>query len=143
VLESECQNHFALDHSSPFMLETCDVISEIDLPAITHIDGSARVQTVNGSSNSRFAALIAEFHRRTGCPILLNTSFNLRGEPIVCTHVDAIRTFTRSQIDLLVIEDFAVERSGIPLFWESLEHFSDTTVSDAGRVVDHSVYTML
>jgi carbamoyltransferase len=144
VLESECANHFALDHASPFMLETCDVISDIDLPSITHIDGSARVQTVNSSSNPRFAALLQEFYRRTGCPILLNTSFNMRGEPIVCSHVDAIRCFTRSHIDLLVVEDFAVERSGIPLFWESLEHFSDSsTIMDTSRVVDHSVYTML
>jgi carbamoyltransferase len=143
VLESEYQNHFALDHDSPFMLETCDVISDIDLPAITHIDGSARPQTVNGDSNPRFGKLLAEFHRLTGCPIILNTSFNMRGEPIVCTAIDAVRCFNRSQIDLLVLEDFVLERSGIPSFWEGLGHFSGKTGPDKDRVVEHSVYTML
>lgn len=143
VLESEYQNHFALNHPSPFMLETCDVISPIDLPAITHIDGSARIQTVNGNSNPRFAKLLEEFYRRTGCPIILNTSFNLRGEPIVCTPIHAIRCFTRSQIDLLVVEDFVLDRSGIPPFWEALGQFADKTLPDANRVVEHSVYTML
>jgi carbamoyltransferase len=143
VLESEYQEHFNLDHSSPFMLETCDVISPIDLPAITHIDGSARIQTVNGDSNPRFAALLKAFYERTDCPIILNTSFNLRGEPIVCNPVDAIRCFSRSQIDMLVVEDFVIERSGIPSFWEALGHFADKTMPDANRVVEHSVYTML
>lgn len=143
VLESEYQNHFDLDHTSPFMLETCDVISPIDLPAITHIDGSARIQTVNENSNPRFFALLKEFYRRTDCPILLNTSFNLRGEPIVCTPIDAIKCFNRCQIDLLVVEDFILERSGIPLFWEGVGHFTDTTNADARRTVEHSIYTML
>lgn len=147
VLESEARNHFELDHTSPFMLETCQVISEIDLPAITHIDGSARIQTVNGSTNPRFAKLLQEFYRRTGCPIILNTSFNLRGQPIVCTPVDAIRCFINSQIDLLIVEDFALERSGMPPFWEVLgiygnEHGSiDTRL--ASRAVGHAVYTLL
>jgi carbamoyltransferase len=143
VLESECQNHFDLDHTSPFMLETCDVISPIDLPSITHIDGSARVQTVNSDSNPRFAKLLEEFYRRTGCPIILNTSFNMRGEPIVCTPTDAVRCFNRCQIDLLVVEDFVLERSGIPSFWEGLGHFAGKTLPDSSRMVEHSVYTML
>jgi len=143
VLESELENHFALDHSSPFMLETCDVISEIDLPAITHIDGSARVQTVTDESNPRFAKLLREFYRRTGCPIILNTSFNMRGEPIVCTPVDAVKCFNRCQIDMLVVEDFVLERSGIPPFWEGLGHFAGKILPDSNRVVEHSVYTML
>jgi carbamoyltransferase len=143
VLESEYQNHFALDHESPFMLETCDVISPIDLPSITHLDGSARIQTVNGNSNPRFAKLLEEFYRRSGCPIILNTSFNMRGEPIVCTPADAVKCFSRSQIDLLVVEDFVLERSGIPSFWEGLGHFAGKTLPDANRVVEHSVYTLL
>ena len=143
VLESEYQNHFNLDHTSPFMLETCDVISPIDLPSITHIDGSARIQTVNGDANPRFAALLREFYRRTDCPIILNTSFNLRGEPIVCTPKNALRTFLRSQIDILVIEDFALDRTGIPNFWEAMESLADKTRVDPHRIVEHSVYTML
>jgi len=143
VLESEFQDHFDLDHTSPFMLETCDVISPIDLPAITHIDGSARIQTVNGDANPRFAALLREFYRRTDCPIILNTSFNLRGEPIVCNPRNALRTFLRSQIDILVIEDFVLERSGIPNFWEAMESFAEKSPLDPSRVVEHSIYTML
>lgn len=104
------------------------------------MDGSARIQTVNDGSNPRFAKLLGEFHRQTGCPILLNTSFNVRGEPIVCTPLDAIRCFVKSQIDLLVIEDFVLDRSSIPLLWE-LETAIPTPL--AGEAVDHLVYTLL
>src|SRR5207253_11218743 len=90
VLETVAHEHFALDHPSPFMLETCQVISPIPLPAVTHVDGSARIQTVSAATNKRFAELLAHFYERSGCPILLNTSFNLRGEPIVCSVMDAI-----------------------------------------------------
>ena len=143
ALESEAQEHFALDHPSPFMLETCDVISSIDLPAITHIDGSARLQTVNAKVNPRFAALLEEFNRRSGCPIILNTSFNMRGEPIVCTPNDALSCFIRSHIDVLVLEDFALERSGIPAFWEVLGQFGEKAGVDPNRAVAHTVYTLL
>ena len=147
VLESQAHEHFELDHASPFMLETCQVISEIDLPAITHIDGSARIQTVNDSTNPRFAKLIQEFYRRTGCPILLNTSFNLRGSPIVCTPVDAIRCFINSQIDMLIVEDFALDRAGMPPFWEVLGIYGNEQGSMDARLaraaVGHSVYTLL
>src|SRR4029077_7297389 len=117
VLESRAHEHFDLDHPSPFMLETCEVISPVELSAITHVDGSARVQTVTAETHPRFAALLEEFDRRTGCPVLLNTSFNMRGEPIVCTPVDAINCFVRCQMDLLVLEDFVLDRSGIPPLW--------------------------
>jgi len=143
ALESEAREHFDLDHPSPFMLETCQVISPIDLPSITHIDGSARIQTVRADVNPRFAALLEEFYRRTGCPIILNTSFNLRGEPIVCTTVDAIRCFIRSQIDLLVLEDCVLERSGIPSFWDVLSQYIVAEKPDASREVGHLVYTLL
>jgi carbamoyltransferase len=141
VLESEAADHFDLDHPSPFMLETCQVISSIDLPAITHVDGSARVHTVNPGVNPRFAALLTEFHRRTGCPILLNTSFNMRGEPIVCTAIDAIRTFVQSQIDVLVIEDFILERPGIPPLWKL--YAQQGAGENYGEAVTHLVYTLL
>jgi carbamoyltransferase len=139
VLESKMRDHFDLDHPSPFMLETCQVISPIDLSAITHIDGSARVQTVTHESNPRFAMLLEEFNRRTGCPILLNTSFNMRGEPIVCTTVDAIMCFVRSQIDVLVVEDFIMERAGIPALWD----LQATEKPTGGEAVGHLVYTLL
>jgi carbamoyltransferase len=118
------------------MLETCQVISTIPLPAVTHVDGSARIQTVRRDTHPRFAALLEKFYDRTGCPILLNTSFNLRGEPIVCSVIDAISTFGRSEIDALVIEDILVERSGIPSCWRQ---FSRTPRPNAQ---DYVVYTM-
>jgi carbamoyltransferase len=142
VLESKAHEHFDLDHPSPFMLETCQVISPIDLSAITHIDGSARVQTVAHEANPRFAALLEEFDRRTGCPILLNTSFNMRGEPIVNTTVDAILCFVRSQIDVLVVEDFIIERAGIPPLWD-LQAQTRVTEKPTGGEVGHLVYTLL
>ncbi len=117
VLEQFAAQHFALDHASPFMLEVCQVISSIQLPAVMHVDGSARVQTVACHTNRRFAELLRHFHGRTGCPILLNTSFNLRGEPIVCSVTDAISTFGRSKIDLLVLDDFVIDRADIPPAW--------------------------
>jgi carbamoyltransferase len=113
VLEERAAAHFDLDHPSRYMLETCQVKSPIKLPAITHVDGSARVQTVDGDTNPRFARLLRAFERLTGCPILLNTSFNLNYEPIVCTPVDALICFIRSGLDVLVLEDFVIDRSGI------------------------------
>lgn len=143
VLESRAHEHFDLDHPSPFMLETCAVISPIDLPAITHVDGSARVQTVSHETNPRFAALLEEFYRRTGCPILLNTSFNVRGEPIVCTTMDAIKCFVRSRIDLLVIEDFVLDRKSIPVLWELQASLPASQQKMTGQAIDHLVYTLL
>jgi carbamoyltransferase len=75
------------------------------LPAITHVDYSARVQTVSARTNPRYHNLIRAFHRRTGCPTLVNTSFNVRGEPIVCTPEDAYRCFMRTEMDVLVLEN--------------------------------------
>ena len=139
VLAERAAEHFDLDHPSPFMLETCQVISPLDLPAITHVDGSARVQTVDPEASPRFAALLERFEQRTGCPMLLNTSFNLRGEPIVCTPVDAILCFVRSQIDVLVVEDFLLDREQVPARWKDLApplHRPEAAVS-------HQVYTLL
>ena len=143
VLAERAHEHFALDHASPFMLETCRVISSIDLPAIRHVDGSARVQTVDAGTNPRFAALLEEFHRRSGCPILLNTSFNMRGEPIVCTAIDALLCFVRSQIDLVVVEDFALSRPGIPALWELIAGQRALEQRSGAGAVAHRVYTML
>lgn len=142
VLESKAHEHFDLDHPSPFMLETCQVISPIDLPAITHIDGSARVQTVRPETSPRFAALLEEFYRRTGCPILLNTSFNMRGEPIVCTTIDAILSFTQCRIDTLVVEDFILERADLPSMW-GLQALRRATEKNTAGAVGHLVYTLL
>jgi carbamoyltransferase len=137
VLESVAHEHFAIDHPSPFMLETCQVISSIPLPAVTHVDGSARIQTVDRMTNQRFADLIEHFYKHTGCPILLNTSLNLRGEPIVCSIMDAISTFGRSNMDALVLEDLLLDKNGIPACWKNFSRASPQ--NSQGYVV----YTML
>jgi carbamoyltransferase len=76
-----------------------------DIPAVTHVDWSARVQTVGADANPDYRRLLQAFHALTGCPVLVNTSFNVRGEPIVCTPHDAYRCFMHTGIDPLVLED--------------------------------------
>jgi carbamoyltransferase len=109
---------------APFMLETCQVLSPasrpLDLPAVTHVDGSARPQVVDPAVQPRFAALLEAFHRRSGCPVLVNTSFNVRGEPIVCTPVDALSCFGVSGLDVLVLEDCLLDRAAVPDHWADL-----------------------
>ena len=80
------------------------------IPAVTHVDMSARVQTVHKESNPRYHALLSAFKARTGCPVLVNTSFNVRGEPIVCTPQDAYLCFQATEMDLLVLEDFVIDK---------------------------------
>ncbi|MFE9423844.1 carbamoyltransferase [Kitasatospora sp. NPDC006697] len=140
VLAEQASEHFRLDHESPFMLETCEVVSEHDLPAVTHVDRSARVQTVTEQANGRFYRLVKAFEARTGCPVVLNTSFNLRGEPIVQTAEDALLCFVRSAIDCLVLEDFVIDRADLPQAWHSW--FGDTRPRTSSTV-SHSVYSFL
>jgi carbamoyltransferase len=78
------------------------------VPAITHVDYSARVQTVDAARHGRYRRLIEKFDEKTGCPMLINTSFNVRGEPIVCTPADAYRCFLATNMDVLVLEDFVL-----------------------------------
>ena len=132
-LESYAQDHLSLSHPSRFMLETCQVRSPLDLPAVTHVDGSARVQTVTPETSPRFASLIEAFRTRTGCPMVINTSFNVRGEPIVCTPEDAIRCMANSQIDCLVLEDFIIDKAQIPTFLRKNAALRQTPLTD--RVV--------
>lgn len=120
VLAHHAANHFDLDHPSPFMLETCAVRSPLPLPAITHIDGSARPQTITATQNPRFFALLTHFYEQTGCPILLNTSFNVKDEPIVCSPIDALLCFGKSGLDALVLEDCLIDRAHIPPHWDTL-----------------------
>ena len=90
-----------------------------ELPAITHVDFSARVQTVRPDVNGRYYRLLKAFQERTGCPVLVNTSFNIRGEPIVCTPDDAYRCFMGTHMDALVIEDVLLlkeEQNGAKAF---------------------------
>jgi carbamoyltransferase len=83
-------------------------IPRSSIPAVTHVDYSARLQTVDDGRNPRLAGLLRAFQRRTGCPILVNTSFNVRGEPIVCTPEDAYRCFLGTEMDVLVLEDLVL-----------------------------------
>jgi carbamoyltransferase len=88
-------------------------LSRSSIPAVTHVDQSARVQTVDDERNPRLHSLLSEFHRMTGCPVLVNTSFNVRGEPIVCTPADAIRCFQATEMDVLVLENVVIEKKAI------------------------------
>ena len=86
-------------------------VARSDIPAVTHVDYSARIQTVHRETNPRYHALIEAFDRLTGCPVIVNTSFNVRGEPIVCTPADAFRCFMGSDIDVLTVGDFWLEKA--------------------------------
>ena len=81
------------------------------VPAVTHVDYSARLQTVDAQRHGKFFKLLEEFARQTGCPLLINTSFNIRGEPIVATPEDAFRCFMATEMDVLVLEDFVLLKS--------------------------------
>ena len=115
VLEERAENWFELDGvpgSSPFMLRVCPFRpdKQQDVPAVVHVDGTGRLQTVTGERNGIFYDLIAEFDRRTGVPMLLNTSFNTMGEPIVETPEDALWCFLATGMDCCVIGDFVVHK---------------------------------
>ena len=99
---------------SPFMLLAPKVTNEKSklIPGVIHIDGTARVQTVSKDTNQKFWQLIKDFENITGIPILINTSFNLRGEPIVCSPEDAINSFIKSEMDCLVLENYVVDKRG-------------------------------
>jgi carbamoyltransferase len=125
VLREDVSDWFEIDDDSPYMLMVADVlerhrramtdeerelfgieklnVSRSDIPAVTHVDYSARIQTVHAETNPRFHALLSRFKGLTGCPVLVNTSFNVRGEPIVCTPEDAFRCFMGCELDTLVV----------------------------------------
>jgi carbamoyltransferase len=103
VLAEHAATWFNLHHPSPYMALVTTVNPAHPLPAVTHVDGSARLQTVHAETNPRFHALLTRFHALTGCPVLLNTSFNMRGEPVVNTPEDAFRSFMDSGLDMLVV----------------------------------------
>ena len=85
-------------------------VARSEIPAVTHVDYSARLQTVHAETNPRFHALLRGFKARTGCPVLVNTSFNVRGEPIVCTPEDAFRCFMGTEIEVLVVGNCVVKK---------------------------------
>jgi len=107
VLEERVSDYFEMDCPSPYMLLVSQVREDKrTLPSITHVDGSARVQTVNRADNPRYYDLIKRFEDRTGCAVIINTSFNVRGEPIVCTPHEAFLCFMRTNMDVLVMDRF-------------------------------------
>jgi carbamoyltransferase len=103
VLAEKASEWFDIDRESPYMLLVCQVQEGKNIPAVTHVDGSARLQTVTRESQPEFYDLLSQFDEKTGCPVLINTSFNVRGEPIVCTPDDAYLCFMRTQMDILVL----------------------------------------
>ncbi len=99
----------AVMDSDPDLCERVKV-RRSEVPAVTHVDYTARLQTVDPERQPRFHRLLEAFHALTGCPMLVNTSFNVRGEPIVCTPADALRCFQATDLDALVLEDIVVDR---------------------------------
>jgi carbamoyltransferase len=112
VLEEEATNWFVNAGVSPFMLFVYDVLPEkaARIPAVRHVDGTARIQTINRRQHALYYDLLKAFQEKTGVPVLVNTSFNTRGEPIVCTPRDAVECFWTSPLDALVIGSFVLEK---------------------------------
>ncbi|MGB2868668.1 MAG: carbamoyltransferase [Bacteroidota bacterium] len=111
VLEERTQEYFEFQRPSPYMLFIANVRPDRrTIPAVTHVDGSARLQTISREQHPLYYDLIAEFEKQTGCPVIINTSFNVRGEPIVCTPEDAWRCFMRTEMDVLVLGSFVIEK---------------------------------
>jgi carbamoyltransferase len=136
VMADKVSQYFELDRPSPYMLLVANVnrhlrtpmtqkeqrlfgieklnIPRSSIPAVTHVDYSARVQTVHPETNLGFCSILEHFHRLTGCAVLVNTSFNVRGEPIVCSPADAYRCFMRTEMDYLVLENLLLAKSEQP-----------------------------
>ncbi len=141
VLEEHVSDYFEIDRPSPYMLLVASVredkrldsydgaLTGLDklkvqrsvIPAVTHVDYSARLQTVNRETNPLYHALIHAFHQKTGCPVIINTSFNVRGEPIVCTPKDAFLCFMRTNMDYLIMGNFLLDKKQ----QKALEHDID------------------
>jgi len=136
VLSEDVSQWFEHDGDSPYMLLVADVVSDkrremsdeekalfgidklnivrSDIPAVTHVDYSARIQSVHKETNPKYHALISKFKEKTGCPIVVNTSFNVRGEPIVCTPEDAFRCFMGTELDVLVVGNCLLQKQDQP-----------------------------
>lgn len=134
VLRERVHEYFDIDYDSPYMLLVAQVrkercidinkereglwgidllnVARSDIPAVTHIDYSARIQTIDKDTNPRYHELIRKFEEKTGCGVIVNTSFNVRGEPIVCTPEDAYRCFMRTEMDYLVLENYLLDKRG-------------------------------
>ena len=143
VREENISEYFEIDRPSPYMLLVANVKKEkqlkmnedqesyfgleklnvvrSEIPAVTHVDYSARIQSVNKITNPRYHKMITKFHEKYGCPVIVNTSFNVRGEPIVCTPEDAYICFMRTEMDFLILNNFLLSKSD----QKSLDNDSD------------------
>lgn len=110
VLKENASEWFELDRESPYMLLVAPVKKDKNIPAVTHKDYSARIQTVKRKDNPLYYDMINEFYKKTGCPVIINTSFNVRGEPLVCSPDDAFRCFMRTEMDHLIIGSFLLDK---------------------------------
>jgi len=146
VLEERVSDYFGIDRPSPYMLLVAPVnedlriemtdeqndlfgieklnIAKSEIPAVTHVDYTARIQTVSRDTNPRYYDLLKKFEETTGCPILVNTSFNVRGEPIVCTPEDAYRCFMRTEMDFLALGNYLLSKAEQPA-WERDDSWKD------------------
>jgi len=120
-LAEKAHEWFEIDRESPYMLLVCNVRPERKIPAVTHVDGSARLQTITRDAHPEFYDLIARFDERTGCPVVINTSFNVRGEPIVCTPEDAYLCFMRTNMDVLVLGNQVLRKEEQPELHEEVD----------------------
>ena len=117
ILDQYKLEYFNLKNEYPYMLVTSENVNSITrnlIPSVVHIDNSARVQTVKYERNEKFYNLLNEFRKLTNCPVLLNTSFNVRGEPIVCTPEDAFKCFINANLDYLVLNSFLISKDNCP-----------------------------
>ncbi len=143
VLGEEVANYFELDRPSPYMLLVANVKKELQremtaeekqlfgidklnvvrssITAVTHVDYSARVQTAHKETNPRYWQMIDRFRQLTGCPVIVNTSFNVRGEPIVCTPLDAYKCFMRTEMDYLVLGNYVLDKKNQPEFHDNID----------------------
>ncbi|MDQ1351603.1 MAG: carbamoyltransferase [Acidobacteriota bacterium] len=143
VLGEEVANYFELDRPSPYMLLVANVKKELQremsaeekqlfginklnvvrstITAVTHVDYSARVQTAHKETNPRYWQMIDRFRQMTGCPVIVNTSFNVRGEPIVCTPLDAYKCFMRTEMDYLVLGNYVLDKKNQPEFHDNID----------------------
>ncbi|NQV19748.1 MAG: carbamoyltransferase [Armatimonadetes bacterium] len=143
VLNEEVSNYFEIDRGSPYMLLVTDVKKKIrremtekeeklfgieklnivrsKIPAITHIDYSARLQTVHKDTNPKYWKMIKAFQNLTSCPVIVNTSFNVRGEPIVCKPIDAYKCFMRTEMDFLMLGNYLLDKNEQPKFVDNID----------------------
>ena len=150
VLEDKVSEYFEMERPSPYMLLVANVqekrrfpqpsmdekgimerlkVKRSDIPAVTHLDYSARIQTVNQNDKPDYYAVISEFEKLTGCAVVVNTSFNVRGEPIICTPEHAYRCFMRTEMDILVMEDCILYKEEQPA-WKEGNEWRDELILD-------------